>query len=149
MLWTSQVLLPVYCLGTQDKTLTNTLQKWEVCAWCNCLLKCFKISHIFGLQTFRCNFGFLTVYTLDLCRQRLGNPHKNAKQTKNTISSQKYNIFWSISLDNFIKHKLLISKEWPQNLSFPPFACSPSSQFYQYLLDNAPNYLVGCVIQKR
>ena len=35
MLWTSQVLLPVYCLGTQDKTLTNTLQKWEVGVWWN------------------------------------------------------------------------------------------------------------------
>ena len=42
---------------------------------------------------------------------------KNEKKNMRVFVFQKYGKFWSILLGHFIKHKLLISEEWTNNLS--------------------------------
>ena len=94
----------------------------------NCLAKWFKICHIFRIRKTRwlvfsffilSNFGFVTVYNVDIDRGiTIENP-KFLEILFGVFLLKKYGNFLSVLLHNFIKHKPPISEE-----------CDASSMMY-------------------
>ena len=79
-----------------------------------------KTQIVFFRFSFRATFFFFIVEALVSVDIDQGIHYYNSKVARNeknlfNPSFQKYGKFWSISLDNFTKHKPLISEEWSLN----------------------------------